>query len=219
MRKMWRKNAAAVPSEVETGDSGMMKKIATYCDNFGYAAREVIAKISGDKMFAAHFAKNPGTQGIHEQIAADYLQKISLVGNFEILPRSGKNALFINAQGELLKRKDKSQTSAQDSKSLDFCWKTGGFVCYASHKYTKESGGGQDHQFRDQKRFLENFREHNNPRAACFAICDGAFYTEEKMQELESVTRKKPPISFAVHIEDVAENLQKLAALKDNSLQ
>ena len=100
-----------------------------------------------------------------------------------------------------------------------FLRKTGGFVCYASHKYTKESGGAQDHQFRDQKRFLENFREHNNPRAACFAICDGAFYTEEKMRELESVTRKKPPISFAVHIEDVAENLQKLAALKDNSLQ
>lgn len=217
MQNRWRENAAAVPGEVDAGDKGMMKKICTYCWRFGHQMQAVIAKIKSDAMFAAHFAKNPGTQGIHETIAADYLKKIALVDDFKILPRNGKAALFIDARGLLRKRADKSQTSAQDSKSLDFRWDTAGIVCYASHKYTRESGGAQDHQFRDQKRFLENFRKHDDRRAACFAICDGAYYTEEKMRELESVTRKTPPLSFAVHIEDVAAKLQKLAALKDNS--
>ncbi len=217
MRDMWRENAAAVPGEARARDAGMMKKIGTYCARFGYETRRVVAKISGDEMFAAHFAKAPGRQGVHERIAADYLQKIALVKNFKILPKGGKDALFIDARGALRKRGDKSGTSAQDSKSLDFYWETAGFFCYASHKYTKESGGAQDHQFRDQKRFLENFRKHGEPRAACFAICDGAYYTAEKMRELEGATRRTPPLSFAVHIEDVAGKLRNLAALKDNS--
>lgn len=215
--KMWRENAAAVPSEIAAEEGGMMKKISTYCLRFGYEFKKVVAKISGDEMFAAHFARDPARQGVHELIAAGYLRKIALVGDFEILPKGGNNALFLDARGALHKRGDISETSAQDSKSLDFRWRTAGFVCYASHKYTKEAGGAQDHQFRDQKRFLENFRGHDDRRAACFAICDGAYYTAEKMRELDGATRATPPPSFAVHIEEVAGELQKLAALKDNS--
>ena len=215
--KLWCKNAAEVPREIAAGDGGMMQKIATYCMRFGFETKKVIAKISGDAMFAAHFAKDPAKQGIHELIAAEYLRKISMIGDFEILPKGGKNALFIDASGGLRKRGDKSATSAQDSKSLDFFWRTAEFVCYASHKYTKESGGAQDHQFRDQKRFLENFQKHENRRAACFAICDGAYYAADKMDELRAATRKTPPLSFAANVEDVAGKLQELAALKDNS--
>ncbi len=214
---MWRENAADVPRQVADKEEGMMKRIGTYCRRFGYQAGRVIEKITGDDMFAAHFTKNPTKQGMHEKIAAEYLREIECINDFETLPKGGNESLFINARGEILRRGDKSQTSAQDSKSLDFRWKTGGYVCCASHKYTHESGGAQDHQFRDQKRFLENFQKHGNPQAVCFAVCDGAYYTPGKMRELGAVTRKEPPLSFAAHIENVEEILRGLPKLMDNN--
>lgn len=209
--KRWRENANAVLPNVKKGEKGIMKRIATYCHNFGYDCKRVIAKIIDDEMFAAHFAINPSQQTIHEKLAADYLQQFERVNNFEKLPPSGGSALFLDNNGKLLHQDPEKSKSSQYSKSLDFRWNTAGVICYASHKYTKESGGGQDHQFRDQKRFLENFKHHNNPQAACFAICDGGYYKPDKMEELESETRKEPPLSFAVHIEDVAEKLEIVA--------
>ena len=204
---MWRENAKDVPRQIAAEERGMMKRVRTYCGRFGYEMQKVKDKINNDGMFAAWFSKTPSKQGMHEKIAAEYLEKINCINNFEILPKGGNEALFINAKGKILQRGAKSDTSAQDSKSLDFCWNTGGFICYASHKYTHESGGSQDHQFRDQKRFLENFRNHENKKAVCFAICDGAYYGQEKMRELGAVTRKEPPLSFAAHIEEVEEIL------------
>ena len=66
-----------VPSEVE-GD-GDDEKNRTYCDNFGYAARDQNFR---DKMFAAHFAKSWYSRNSNKLLPN---QKISLVGNFEIL--------------------------------------------------------------------------------------------------------------------------------------
>ena len=208
-------NVADVPRQVRERESSMMEKITTYCTKFGFDREEVIDKINDDNMFAVFFAKVPGSQGIHEKIAANYLMQLSCVNNFKVLPKGGKNSLFFNSAGELLKcRNKKSEISAQDSKSLDFCWNTGEFICYASHKHTKEPGGGQSHQFKDQKRFLENFISHDNKKT--IAICDGEYYDASKMQELESVTRKTPPFSFAVPIENVEEKLRAIVALKDN---
>lgn len=205
--KRWRKNADDVPRQVDEGEMGMMKRVRTYCTRFGYAVVDVIRKIHGDAMFAAHFTKDPKKQVMHENIAADYLRNLPLVGDdFEMLPNGGDGALCINANGEFRHGKGKS---AQDTKTLDFCWTTGNVKCWASHKYTKESGGAQDHQFKDQKRFLENFRKHKGERVAFFAICDGAYYTEKKMEELQQVTNDNPP-SFAVHIEEVAAKLREL---------
>ena len=215
--KMWRENAASVPSQIHKNEAGIMRRITTYCMDFGFEKKTVIDKINDDKMFAACFAKDPGKQGLHEKLAANYLMQLSCVNNFKVLPKGGKNSLFFNSAGELLKcRNKKSEISAQDSKSLDFCWNTGEFICYASHKHTKEPGGGQSHQFKDQKRFLENFINHDNKKTICFAICDGEYYNAPKMQELESVTRKTPPLSFAVPIENVEEELRAIVALKDN---
>lgn len=216
-REKWRENAEAVPRQVARQEEGMMKRIRTYCGRFGYGMKKVTDKIGNDGMFAACFSKTPSKQGMHERIAAEYLEKVECIGDFEILPKGGKGALFINARGEIMRRVSKPDGSAQDSKSLDFRWKTGGYVCYASHKYTHESGGAQDHQFRDQKRFLENFQKHGNPQAVCFAVCDGAYYTDKKMRELGAAARKSPPLSFAAHIEEVEGILRGLPELRDNN--
>lgn len=205
-QKRWRENAADVPRQVGEGEKGMMRRVRTYCARFGYGIAKVVGKIRNDEMFAAHFAKDPTKQVMHEHIAADYLQKIAGIDGFVVLPGSGGNAFYINADGVFCRGVGKG---AHDSKTLDFYWKSNGVECWASHKYTKESGGAQDHQFNDQKRFLENFRKHKGERVAFFAICDGDYYNEKKMAELQEVTNKTPP-SFAVHIEDVEAKLRQL---------
>lgn len=206
-KERWLENARDVPRQVKDKEKGMMKRVHTYHTRFDYAIPKVIRKIHRDAMFAACFAKDPKKQVMHENIAADYLRKIALVGDdFEMLPNGGEGAWHINAKGVFRQGKGKR---AQDSKTLDFCWTTAGIKCWASHKYTKESGGAQDHQFKDQKRFLENFRKHKGERVAFFAICDGEYYTDKKMDELRQATNDNPP-SFAVHIEEVATKLREL---------
>lgn len=188
-----------------------MQRIETYCSRFGYTCSQVIQKIFHDGMFAAHFTKDPTKQGIHENIAADYLRPLPGVSDFEVLPKSGAGAMHISADGEFCVGKS---TSARDSKTLDFRWTTSGVQCWASHKYTKEQGGAQDHQFNDQKRFVENFRNHKGERVAFFAICDGAYYTAKKMSELRQIARDTP-LCFAVHLEDVAEKLREISAPRE----
>ena len=202
--KRWRTNAADVPRKVREEDAGTMQRIKTYCNRFGYNFNQVVKKIFQDGMFAAHFTKTPSKQGMHEIIAADYLRALPGVGGFEVLPKGGAGAMHISADGEFCTGKSKS---ARDSKTLDFRWTTSGVQCWASHKYTKEQGGAQDHQFNDQKRFVENFRNHKGEQVAFFAICDGAYYTAKKMSELQRIVHDTP-LCFAVHLEDVAEKLR-----------
>ena len=215
---MWRKNAKEVPRQVTEKERGMMRRVRTYCGRFGYGMRKVIAKIRDDKMFAACFSKDPGKQGMHEAIAAEYLREEKGISNFKILPKTGEMAAYIKANGSIVSGGERPE-GAFDSKSLDFSWKTAGVVCYASHKYTHEGGGAQNHQFKEQKQFLQNFKKHADKRVAFFAICDGQYYNGEKMGELAELARKRPPLSFALHIEDVGAALRKVASMTDNCKQ
>ena len=213
---MWRKNASDVPTQFAAGDTGMMKKVRTYCNRFGYEVCKVADKIVGDEMFAAHFSKDPSRQGIHEAIAAKYLRGEKNIHDFCVLPKTGEGALYLKVDGSIT---DEQPSSAHDTKSLDFRWQTAGTVCYASHKYTRGQGGSQDGSFREQKQFLENFQKHANPQVAFFAICDGSRYGSAEMKELGLVARVTPPLSFASRIEDVGAALRKVASMTDNCKQ
>ena len=220
---MWKENARLVPEQVAEQDSGMMKRIKTYCDRFGYALQKVMDKIMGDDMFAAHFSKDPSKQSIHESMAAKYLEKLSEhfeslpaksveIRDFGVLPKGGMSAFYITSNGDIKAGIGKNK-DASTSKSLDFLWQTNGITCYASHKYTHEAGGAQDHQFRDQKRFLENFQNNKDIATALFVICDGKYYTEDKMEELRKKQRTESPLSFAIHIEEIEDKLKILARI------
>ena len=215
---MWRKNAGDVSRQVTEKEPGMVRRVSTYCSRFGYEVQKVGLKILGDEMFAACFSKDPGKQGMHEAIAAEYLCEEEGISDFQILPKKGETAVYIKADGSIVSG-GKSPGGAYDSKSLDFKWKTAGIACYASHKYTHEGGGAQNHQFKEQKQFLQNFKEHADKRVAFFAICDGQYYNDEKMRELAALTSEHPPLSFALHIEDVGAALQKVASMTDNYKQ
>ena len=62
--------------------------------------------------------------------------------------------------------------------------------CFASQKYINEkSGGAQDNQFNDIITFLKNC-ENNNLPCNFFAIVDGGYFTESKMNILKKYESK-----------------------------
>ena len=111
--------------------------------------------IRNDKMFRAWFAKEPRRQGFHELVVGKCLKPFDIVTSFEILNKGGDNAEYITSDGHIVDGKNLQDKAI--AKSLDFKWITSGVQCYASHKYTKESGSNQDSQYKEQLNLLRSF--------------------------------------------------------------
>ena len=71
-------------------DPETIKRIKSFCDKFNYSEELVKQKILDDELFACFFAKEPTRQNIHENIAADFLSKISSFTDFQQLPKNNK---------------------------------------------------------------------------------------------------------------------------------
>jgi len=203
-REQWRKNAREVFNRLRSKDSNLIKRIDTFMDRFGYPFKAVRRKIRKDRMFAAHFAKEPLRTGLHEAEAAKWLEKLSMIRNFKTLPKSRKNAVFITSDGGLQKN-----MKPAPSKSLDFQWETNNFTVYAAHKYTKEGGGNQDSQFKEMRDFLEKFQKASvGSRIALLVIVDGPYYGTNRMADLRRFCRTTKPFSHAMPIGDVPDWLE-----------
>lgn len=204
-REEWRLNAEDVKRKFRRKDPNIMQKIDAFIDRFGFDKTEISNKIENDVMFAAWFAKDPTRTSIHERVAASWLEKLSMIQSFETLKRSGKDALYVTSDGEIRYVAKKHNRS----KSLDFRWKTNSFTVYASHKYTGQSGGAQDNQFRNVKEFLYRFREGGEIESSILlAIVDGDYYTPDRMIELRNLCRNMRPKSWALKIGDVPKWLE-----------
>lgn len=203
--KMWRKHRRSVVPNLNKKEKYIVKKISTFIDRFGFSRRNIEQKIRDDEMFAAWFAKEPRRTSIHEKTARDWLEEALRV-NIEKLPASGKNALYVDKDGEVVK---KSRSSRKLSKSLDFRWKAHGKTFYAMHKFTKEGGGTQDSQYKEMQTLLTNFLPAQNRDICLIVIVDGDFYDERKMEDLKSLERRQKPYSHAVPIEKVPTIVRK----------
>ena len=155
-------------------------------------------------MFAAHFAKEPRRQGIHERVAAEWLQQLPAVNQFKVLPKKGADAIYVTSDGEIQRGADLHNPPG---KSLDFRWFTGETACYAMHKYTKQSGGDQDNQFTEMRNLLESFIRCRDRHCILLIIVDGPYYTKEKLETLKHLTRSHPPKSYATPIGKVPDLL------------
>ena len=204
--EMWHKNADNVIANLNKQDRNLLKKIQTYSWRFGYSKQEIQDKIRNDKMFRAWFAKEPRRQGFHEIVAGEYLKQFDIISQFKILNKSGDGAEYITSDGHIINGKNLQDKAI--AKSLDFKWITNSVECYASHKYTKESGGNQDSQYKEQLSLLRNFQRRTQGNIAFFVICDGKFYDKNKVQQLHSLTRLYKPYSFACRIEEVVSKLE-----------
>ena len=208
-QRMWRANAKDVVAEARARSARLMKRVDLFVWRFGGTVDSVLAKIQDDPMFAAWFAKEPRRQSPHEQIAADYLQQFDSIVKFIRLKQTGNLALYLNRDGEIVPRNQIQ--GDRPSKALDFEWESpSGVRCLASHKYTKEGGGNQDSQFREQRTLLSNFQSRSTNNTALFVICDGPYYDEQRMTTLRMQCRTNPPLSFACHIEEVSSIVARL---------
>lgn len=198
----WKENESMVLERFEKRESNIMKRIHTFIWRFGFPRDKVHEKIATDRLFAAHFAKEPRRTKLHERAAAEWLQETPRISGFETLPTSGRNAFYITSDGEIRKG-----MRNPPSKSLDFRWRTGETEFFASHKYTKESGGNQDSQFKEMVTLLDHFHNSAEEEKALVIIVDGPYYMERRMGELLRFVRDRPPRSYACHIENVPQIL------------
>ena len=209
-RLMWRKNAEDVSKRLDEGDEYLSKRIRLFVSRFGYDVEVVQEKIRTDRMFAAHFAKEPRRQNIHESAAGEWLRaQKDVVQSFEKLPTSGKNAFYITGDGEL-----RQDGRTRPSKSLDFRWKSNGFTVFAAHKYTKEGGGTQDNAFREVRSLIEHFQKGAaDDDIILLVIVDGPYYTKARMSDLKRFERENhPPYSRALPIQAVPDFLKEVGA-------
>lgn len=207
---LWRKHGSEVIDLLNNHDRGLMRRIRTFCERFGFDEKDVRQKIEDDFMFACCFAKNPTRTKLHEKEAEKYLRMFpNLIHTFKSLPSSGKNALYINQEGNIVTGK-----SQEGIKSLDFMWKVvnSDITCIAAHKFTRERGGAQDPQRNELMRLLELFKLCDDEKIAFFAICDGPYYDDRTLSMLRQHVNKEPPYSFACPIGDVPKNVEKLLA-------
>lgn len=148
---------------------------------------------------AAVLTREARRQNVHENAAAEYVQLLENIENFRKLPSTGPNAQYINADGQVVTRRQ-LENAPPPSKSIDFQWRTGFVTCYAAQKYTREGGGNQDNQFNEIVRLLQNFQRRINNGTALFVLVDGPYYTDQRLTRLQGLTRGQSPRSYVTSI-------------------
>lgn len=162
----------------------LKEKLLNWCERYDYDFEELIKKLkkSDDILVIGQFAKDPGKQNIHEDMAFEYLLKLPIISKQMHLPK-GKNAKFV------VGGKIKEEKGTANIKSLDcyFCYeyRNKKLEFYTSNKYTKSSGGAQDNQFNDLQEFMKEARDVTDKNIFLMAVADGKYY-QNKYDEFNS---------------------------------
>lgn len=198
-----------------------MEKIKKFAENNFLSFQEVLEKTLNDDMFSLQFVKNAKRQSIHEGVAANFIKENNNIVNFQVLPKAGKNALYLY-KGNIIDNMSYWITD-ECSKSIDFKWnvKVGNQILefYASHKYTQERGGGQDHQLMELDHFLTSAKKNKNENRFFIAICDGDYYSSiskraksTRLKRLKSKCKRHNNVIAITsnEIDDIISNIIKM---------
>ena len=211
-REVNRQNLLAVKEEISNRSSRLRKRILHFSEQFGIPEHRYWAALDADPMgpLASTLAREARRQNIHEKHAADFIKNMNHVSNFEKLPATGSNALYLNRDGQFVTRSQLGR-APKPSKSLDFQWNTKGIRCLAAQKYTKEGGGNQDSQFNELELLLRNFVQRTYNGMALFILVDGAYYTEDRLNLLRGLVRLQPPRSYVESVNSLQSLLLNIA--------
>ena len=176
-RRMTAENASDVLPALERGDKWLREKIANAADRYGLTRREIVDALKACAVLRHYFAKDPTRQSMHENAAAEFIQKIRGVRKFE----QARSEVKFVAGGRVVDRAELRALRAADSalrhsKGVDFAWTFGGRMFYAYHKHTGAEGGAQDNQYNDLKVFVREAAESGDAGAVFIAFCDGPYY-------------------------------------------
>jgi hypothetical protein len=206
------KNYRKVVGLLDARDKDLLKKIKNRSKNTGYSVESLEDAIRNNEMFRSFFAKDPKKQKIHENIAAGFISSLPQVKDFRQLGHS-ELALF---HGAVMPKKDLKKLGGHSTaKTIDFSWTMNGKKIYASHKYTKESGGAQDNQYADIKEFVDEANRSDLTNTFFVAIVDGDYYKKKdasagttKLEYLKRISNKRNV--FAMPISELEDWLAKL---------
>lgn len=148
------------------------RKLKRAAEKRGVTPEEVLAVIRDSRLYRAEFIKDPKRQNLYEKIAAAAIQSMPGVEEFK---HHGTNETGL-VGGVPTDRRAVRGDRAGAAKTIDFSWACGEFEYYASHKYTKESGGAQDNQHNDLLAFIEEANKNCDPKRRFVAIADGEYY-------------------------------------------
>ena len=157
----------------------LVKKIKKHSEKYGIAEEIIIHRILHDPVFAYEFSIEPGRQTIHQRTAAKFIKRFIFIENFKELKPSGKDALYIK-KGKLVHSLKEKDTEKNEDKSIDFSFEYSNKVFYLSHKYTKDDGGSQDNQYKDQANFCKNAFKSKEKNIYYIALCDGEYWNKKR---------------------------------------
>lgn len=183
----------------EINENWVNKKILNHLErnpHLDYTLDEVKEEIKRSDLVASKFIKEPGRQNISENAVGEYISNLTLVENF--INHPSNVSLFVVNGVITNHRRD-------GIKSIDYTWFTKGKKVFATQKYTNESGGSQDHQFNEVINFMENAR--GNKEAFFFAIVDGDYFTESKMETLKKYQTENVRVCRSLELEEELEKL------------
>lgn len=155
------------------------KKIIQYLKKhqyLDYTIKEIKQEILNNDIVASFFIKEPTRQNFTEKIIA---KELSHLPNFINLKNSDK--IYVN-EGQIVDYKPIGM------KNIDYFWEINGIKYYATQKYTNGNGGAQDNQFHEIVAFVREANKGKTPLNTKFVvIVDGNYYTQSKIQELQSL--------------------------------
>ena len=179
-RRLMASNAAGVLDALRDRENWLMKKIENAAARYNLPREEIEAALRECRVLRFYFAKNPTSQSMHENIAAEFIRGISGVTEFAQM-RSDKRCIV---DGRIVDKRELRAMRAADSrliptKELDFKWLFGDRCFYASHKHTGVRGGAQDNQYNDLKTFAREAAKNDIAEAVFIALCDGPYYLSQ----------------------------------------
>ena len=207
-----RRNHDYVISSLDAKDEDMFLKIDNFCAKHGFDRERVMKLMRTEEYFRAVFAIDPAKQKIHENTAAKFIESLSEIKDFKQLGHSDM-ALF---HGAVMPKKELKKLGGHGTaKTIDFSWTTKGKKIYASHKYTRESGGAQDNQYEDLKEFIREANFSDLSDTFFVAIADGDYYKMKdssagitKLEYLNKISNQKNV--FAMLISELEDWLAQL---------
>lgn len=207
-----RQNLLRVEEELQDRSPRLQKRILHFSSQFGVPEHRFWDELKADPtgLLASTLALEPRRQNIHEKHAAEFIRKMDHVSDFEKLPATGKNALYLNSDGQLVTRMQLGNAT-KPSKSLDFRWITDGIVCLAAQKHTKAGGGNQDSQFNEMAQLLGNYLRRTTNGMALFVLVDGAYYNEDRLSQLHALIRERPPRSYVASVNSLQDIMKEIA--------
>lgn len=206
--KELQQNVALVRKQLKNKDVQLVKKIKKRSDEYGIPVNKIIDEIFNCDTAVIPFVKIPAKQNFYEKTAVRMIKEIEGVLNFNNLPN---NQLYV-CNGAVF---DKDELRNYPSgKTLDFKWEYKNYTIYASHKYTKDTGGAQDSQYKELQEFIKECRDTKLSKTIFIAIADGDYYFTEngragttKIEHLKSLCTQK---TIACRMENLKSELDTL---------